>query len=185
MAASAGGGPGPEWPYKPDWLEKPTVEDLERAYPAHAQRKAIDGKAVISCQLAHDGRVADCRVVSETPKDEGFGIAALAVSEKFRMSPPDAQPAEPARVTIPVVFRVPENSRAAMKKRETPPGTLFEIGDLFRVGIVQEETSYQAIPAPEIRTPQSLFALAAVALILLIAMVVGLGRRRKPPSAKS
>jgi len=171
--------------YRPDWLEKPTVEDMERAYPAHARRKAIDGKAVVSCQVADDGRLADCRVVSETPSGEGFGIAALAVSQRFRMSPPDAQPARPARLTIPVVFQAPEHSRAAMKKRETPPGTLFEIGDLFRVGIVHEETSYQDIPAPEIRTSQSLFALAAVAVIILIAMVVGLGRRRKPPSAKS
>ncbi|MDI1363788.1 MAG: energy transducer TonB [bacterium] len=170
--------------YKPDWLEKPTVDDMEWAYPAHAQQREIGGKAVIGCRVAHDGRLADCRVVSETPKDEDFGIAALALSQKFRMLPPDDPAAKPAEVTIPVIFQVPDSPRPAAQKRETPPGTLFEIGDLFRVGIVKEETSYQAIPLPKIGTSQSLFAVAAVAFIILIVMVIGLGRRRKPRSPK-
>ena len=82
-------------PYKPDWLEKPTVDDMEWAYPAHAQRKEIDGKAVITCKVGYDGLLRDCRVVSETPVGEDFGLEA----------PVGEQPIveEPAPVEEPVV----------------------------------------------------------------------------------
>ncbi|WP_233243384.1 MULTISPECIES: TonB family protein [unclassified Caulobacter] len=140
MAASAGGGPGPERPYKPDWLEKPTSQDMEWAYPAHADRHRVEGKAVIDCAVRPDGRLADCRVVSETPKGEDFGLAAVALSQKFRMLPPPEGYARPVNVTIPVVFRMPESpwpwdrrEKSSQTGQAEPSLTPLDGGDLLLI----------------------------------------------------
>lgn len=127
--------------YKPDWLEKPSGDDMEWAYPAHAQRLEIEGRAVITCQVAHDGRLADCRVVSETPMGEDFGVAAIALSQKFRMlPPPDDYVAKPAEVTIPIVFKMPESSWPKLKasttarhKKAEPSFTPLDSGDMMLI----------------------------------------------------
>lgn len=133
MSASEATNAVPERPavmgrYKPDWLEKPTAEDMEWAYPAHAERREIEGKAVIKCRVGHDGRLGDCEVLSETPRGEDFGVAAIALSQKFRMlPPPEGYAAKTPEVTIPIVFRMPEDNwsrpkaAAAAQLRKTEP----------------------------------------------------------------
>lgn len=107
-------------PYRPDWLEKPTVDDMEWAYPAHAERHGIEGKAVIKCQVGPDGRLGNCQVISEAPTGEDFGVAAIALSQKFRMLPPPADyAAKTPEVTIPIVFQVPQNSWSRLKTATT------------------------------------------------------------------
>lgn len=141
MSASEAIKPVPERPavmgaYKPDWLERPTADDMEWAYPAHAQRQEIDGRAVINCKVGYDGLLRDCRVISEAPIGEDFGVAALALSQKFRMIPPDAGAGGLPDVTIPVMFQVPRDALS-----EPPPGKpspVFEVLQLFRVGLVNE-----------------------------------------------
>lgn len=125
-------------PYKPDWLEKPTGEDMQWAYPAHAERRGVEGKAVITCQVGPDGRLGDCRVVSETPKGEDFGVAAIALSQKFRMlPPPEGYAAKAAEVTIPVVFQVPHGApwpagaTLARPKKTAPTFTPLDSGDVM------------------------------------------------------
>lgn len=172
--------------YKPDWLERPTADDMEWAYPAHAQRKEIDGKAVITCKVGYDGLLRDCRVLSETPKGEDFGIAAIALSQKFRMLPPDSPPSKLEDVTIPVIFQVPRAARPMEKRADPYAPVTFQIGDLFRIGIVNEGTPQHPAQAPRhTEAPTTLIlGAAALALVVLIAMVFGLGRRsgrhRKP-----
>jgi protein TonB len=95
-------------PYRPDWIEKPSAEDLSEYYPAHAASHQISGKATIVCKVMAEGRLNDCRVTSETPAGEQFGKAALKLSSKFRMIPPDDLTAAPATVTVPLVFEVPQ-----------------------------------------------------------------------------
>lgn len=95
-------------PYRPDWMEKPSVDDLEAFYPPHAARHNISGKVTITCKVMADGRLDACVVKEETPPGEHFGEAALKISPKFRMIPPDDPTAAPAEVTVPLVFQVPE-----------------------------------------------------------------------------
>jgi TonB family protein len=95
-------------PYRPDWLEKPTGDDMAEFYPRHAARNNISGKAKISCTVTASGLLEQCRVIEESPVGEHFGEAALRLSSKFRMIPPDSPDAAPGTVTIPIVFQVPE-----------------------------------------------------------------------------
>ena len=168
--------------YKPDWLEKPTADDMEWAYPAHAQRKEIDGKAEITCKVGYDGLLRDCRVVSEVPRGEDFGVAALALSQKFRMIPPDTARESLPDVTIPVMFQVPRQ-KATPPDMPGRPSPVFEFLGLFRVGLVNEDQPGPSKP-PEPLPAYDLNVVtgaAIIAFILLITMVIGLGRRPKPP----
>lgn len=167
--------------YKPDWLERPTADDMEWAYPAHAQRKEIDGRAVITCKVGYDGLLRDCRVISEIPAGEDFGVAALALSQKFRMIPPDAGAASLPDVTIPVVFQVPRSERVP-PTMSGKPSPVFEVLQLFRVGLVSEpQAGSNQPPQPLPAHDQKVLAgIAAVAFVLVLAMVFGLGRRPRP-----
>lgn len=113
-------------PYRPDWMEKPSAEDLAEYYPAHAARLQIPGKATIVCKVMAEGRLNDCRVTSETPAGEQFGKAALKLASKFRMIPPDDPNAPPAEVTVPLVFEVPQQ-RVMIRPDDSPEVTQWVI----------------------------------------------------------
>lgn len=92
---------------RPDWLVKPSGEDLAEFYPAHAARHDIPGKATIRCDVIANGRLDGCTVLEESPTGEHFGEAALKMASKFQMTVPDPN-GPPGSVTIPLVFRPPE-----------------------------------------------------------------------------
>lgn len=102
--------PRPSIITQPDWVRKPSGEDLARFYPDRAQRMGTSGRATILCQVTARGTVENCSVVSEDPPSFGFGDAALKLSRQFKMKPQqrDGSPVEGAQVRIPLVFRMPE-----------------------------------------------------------------------------
>lgn len=93
----------------PDWLSRPTGEDVARHYPELPRMLAMEGRAAITCGLDDLGQMQDCKVVSEAPASLGFGEAALAMSRSFRMRPMtrDGKPVTGGEVTIPISFRLP------------------------------------------------------------------------------
>jgi len=93
----------------PNWSRRPTVEDLVRAYPAEAVRANIEGDVVLHCQVAADGRLADCSVLRETPPGAGFGAAALKLTPLFeaREQTPQGGPKRGTDIRIPIRFRLP------------------------------------------------------------------------------
>jgi TonB family protein len=113
MSASKAVGAVPERPavmgrYKPYWTETPDSDDMSSFYPARAQRHDINGRVTLRCQVGPDGRLNACQVRAEAPQGEGFGVAALSLSEKFRMLPPDIPAGHaPPEITIPIVFEIP------------------------------------------------------------------------------
>ena len=87
----------------PDWLKKPTIDELLAVFPTKADGRA--GKATIVCILKTDGLLRACKVAEESPPGYGFGEAALLLTPSFLMKPAmrDGQPVED-EVSIPVNF---------------------------------------------------------------------------------
>ena len=72
---------------RPNWLKKPSSEEVSNAYPAAAALRGVGGKVLIECKIARDGVPYDCRIISESPSGVGFGDATLKLASKFRMQP--------------------------------------------------------------------------------------------------
>ena len=69
----------------PDWLRKPSAEQLLAVWPAAAAGES--GRAALDCLVAPQGGLYDCRVVEESPSGRGFGDAALALAPQLLMKP--------------------------------------------------------------------------------------------------
>ncbi len=75
---------GPPEITNPRWLRRP--RDLGAYYPHRAEERGVTGEVVLDCLVSTIGRL-DCGIVSETPRNWGFGQAALAISRDHRMAP--------------------------------------------------------------------------------------------------
>ncbi len=93
----------------PQWVRRPSAEQMLAAYPDRALEREISGRATLSCGVRADGSMTGCSVVSETPSGAGFGRAALGLSRHFRLSPRtvDGAVIDGARVSIPIGFTLP------------------------------------------------------------------------------
>ncbi len=96
---------------RPDWLQKPTDEDLSKYYPERAKTENMSGKVTIACMVTAEGLLTDCTTVTEQPAGYGFGAAALALSSFFLMKPKriDGQPVAGGKIRVPVIFAPPED----------------------------------------------------------------------------
>jgi len=92
----------------PDWLQRPTLDQLTAVYPAAAAAKGAEGRAVIRCVVGVEGLLHDCKVVDESPAGLGFGGAALAVAPTMLFKPATRYgKAVEAEITVPVNFKWP------------------------------------------------------------------------------
>ena len=62
-------------------LAASAVADVMDYYPARAMNDEQQGVATIDCIVQADGRLADCVIVSESPKGYGFGAATVRMFE--------------------------------------------------------------------------------------------------------
>jgi len=90
----------------PDWLRKPTADEMLAVWPAEAARRGRGGKATISCIVNVTGALQACTVVSEDPPGSGFGQAAIMLAGAFKMKPMkvDGKAVAGGTVRIPVLW---------------------------------------------------------------------------------
>ncbi len=93
----------------PDWLAKPTGNDIARYYPRLATVVGVEGRATVHCLVTAAGALADCAVTSEAPKGMRFGEATLKLANVFRMRPMtvDGAPVSGGQINVPVRFQLP------------------------------------------------------------------------------
>jgi len=104
----------------PDWISKPSGEDVGRFYPPLPQLLGLAGRATMSCRVSELGILDGCSVSGEIPVGMGFGAATLQLAPYFHLRPMslDGAPVGGAQVNIPVRFQVPEQDSPPS---ETPP----------------------------------------------------------------
>ncbi len=87
------------------WTQAPSYADLAAAYPQKARAERLAGHATVNCGFAPSGRLADCDVISEEPKGQGFGAAARMLAKTFHAPASlDAKAMKNAGVQIPFTF---------------------------------------------------------------------------------
>lgn len=93
---------------RPDWLRKPSPEDILAVFPKEAMRRGQSGEARITCIVTVQGALTNCLVMSERPEGANFGIAALAMTPQLLMKPArlNGQPT-PSTAQIPFNFTLP------------------------------------------------------------------------------
>jgi TonB family protein len=86
-AALSKGSAGATLVKDPDWLAAPSFEERVKAYPKAALDAGVSGETALRCNVKPDGGLTDCALTRETPTGMGFGQAALALADRFRMRP--------------------------------------------------------------------------------------------------
>lgn len=91
---------------EPLWLKRPESRDFAKVYPGAALQRHIDGRAILQCKIAEQGRLDQCVSVAESPSGEGFGAASLRITDRFQMRTDthDEPPVVGRFVRIPVYF---------------------------------------------------------------------------------
>ena len=111
----------------PNWLRKPTGQDIANVFPKKAIEDGVGGKATIGCQVTTEGFLQNCKVLSESPKDYNFGAAGLQLTPQLRMTPKirGGKAVPGGSVSIPINWEAP--NRSAMMNSTTvvldPPWT--------------------------------------------------------------
>lgn len=92
------------------WAQRPTARRIAETYPSRAAREGIGGRAELDCTVRADLSLA-CGIASETPAGSGFGRAALAASNIYRVRPTltDGAAAAGARTRIAITFQPPQD----------------------------------------------------------------------------
>jgi protein TonB len=92
----------------PKWLSRPSAEEMSRYYPERAIDQGLTGQATLFCSVVASGKLADCRVIEETPAGARFGDAALKLAAFFRMSPRtvDGKPVDGGLTRISIAFKL-------------------------------------------------------------------------------
>ena len=133
----------------PEWLRRPTAQDLLSVWPAAAFKGGQGGKAVIACDTTVEGTLRGFRVLSESPAGLGFGAAAMALAPQFLMKPATKAGVPVAsRVQIPVDFQRPDRALGSrIRSSTTDVQTNAVFSDVSWVSAPSHQEVMAAYPA--------------------------------------
>lgn len=102
--------PAPVLISEPQWIDRPSQREVNRYYPSRALELGEEGRVLLECIAAPDGRIA-CVVMADENPQFGFGDAALRVSRRFRVAPVtrDGEPTPGGRLELPIRFNISSN----------------------------------------------------------------------------
>lgn len=94
---------------RPRWEVGPPADFSGRNFPERALRLERNGMAILKCAHDESGALSQCRVLSETPPDLGFGNEAVRLARRARLRAtlPDGSALKAGEITFPVPFRIP------------------------------------------------------------------------------
>jgi TonB family protein len=107
----------------PVWTRTIDPTKAQALYPPAAATAGVKkGRAVVSCQVDHQGGLSDCAVVSEDPQGLGFGAAAVSVANVMALNPwtPQGRPVDGAHIRIPLVLNLSPTDSATAPKVAKP-----------------------------------------------------------------
>lgn len=89
----------------PQWASRPNASVIQRLYPLEAAASETSGVAHVACVARWDGTLEDCRLLSETPPDMGFGEATLRAARRHRLEAAPQQGTDPRRGMVHLTIR--------------------------------------------------------------------------------
>ena len=90
------------------WWRMPGRADIDRAYPAEANRRGISGSATVVCRVM-PVTLTGCRVQTEEPAGLGFGKAAISAAKWFTAFPHPGS-SSPHEVSVRIDFVPPRRA---------------------------------------------------------------------------
>lgn len=89
----------------PQWAQRPNAAIIRNLYPLEAAAAGQSGVAHAACIARWDGVLEDCRLLSETPRAQGFGEATLGAARHHRLEPVAPQGSDPRRGLVHLSIR--------------------------------------------------------------------------------
>ena len=100
------------------WIAAPTAADMAAAYPEKAKAAGVGGGVELSCTANRAGRMTDCDVLGEAPRNYGFGAAARRLTRQLQA----AGVQNDTEIRVSITF-APELARGAPLTVRTPKWT--------------------------------------------------------------
>ena len=98
----------------------PTPGSKAGVYPTAARKAAVEGAAILRCNIQAEAHFGDCKVLEEYPADAGFSDVALAIAPHIQQPIPNSRGGgirTSGTALIPFQFMILENDAKSLGNR--------------------------------------------------------------------
>jgi hypothetical protein len=134
-------------PPSPQWIQQPTKNQLNSAWPKLAILLFVGGYADLDCASTDFGILVNCEVIREGPDGFGFAAAALAVSSYYRRPPAMRGERTQLRVAFPFPDAAGLQPPKAVRKQGPQYTLAREVVDAETSPAILERQSAQMVEA--------------------------------------
>lgn len=116
LISASEGAPGADAPLaSPQWLRRPTGEDMATHYPERAAKKALGGAVELTCTVTDVGLLTNCSAREVETLGVGFDKSARRLARFFPMKAVDGdgQPVAGRTVVVPIIWNLARLTAAA------------------------------------------------------------------------